>query len=257
MQRLVLPQTTQPLELLAETARQEVLEVVKPQHTLEAIQQQLLAFFQRRRSRLTLQCELIASRLRGVRNWSHLRQSAPAVQKHLRTLSREIEAADARIKRLGAPTTTRMRKSELQQQEKDRPIPKSCTKKKLFDYNEVYRESASTRIFRHDIVVCLREMVWSDRSTRMLRRFLLQVRHLAVTHRQELWRCTLQLARGSLEEGAGHLAAWIGRQDIPPQIGSEPLTLSEGRQMFETLIASHFGSLHLRVGLAFWLLQVR
>lgn len=203
MQRLVLPQTTQPLELLAETARQEVLEVVKPQHTLEAIQQQLLAFFQRRRSRLTLQCELIASRLRGVRNWSHLRQSAPAVQKHLRTLSREIEAADARIKRLGAPTTTRMRKSELQQQEKDRPIPKSCTKKKLFDYNEVYRESASTRIFRHDIVVCLREMVWSDRSTRMLRRFLLQVRHLAVTHRQELWRCTLQLARGSLEEGAG------------------------------------------------------
>ena len=78
-----------------------------------------------------------------------------------------------------------------------------------------------------------------------------------MTHRQELWRCTLQLARGSLEEGAGHLAAWIGRQDIPPQIGSEPLTLSEGRQMFETLIASHFGSLHLRVGLAFWLLQVR
>ena len=35
MQRLVLPQSTPPLELLAETARQEVLEVVKPQHTLE------------------------------------------------------------------------------------------------------------------------------------------------------------------------------------------------------------------------------
>eukprot|EP00435_Cladocopium_sp_Y103_P073456 s18_g43.t1 len=215
--RLVMPQSTPPLELLAETARQEVLEVLKPQHTLEAVQGQLRAFFQRRRLRLTLQCELIASRMRNVRHWSQLHRdgNAAALQRRLRRLSREIEAADARIKRLGEESTRRKR-PEVQQEEKDRPIPKSCTKKKLFDYNEVYRETASTRIFRNDLVVCLREMVWNDRTTRTLRRFLLQVRHLPVTHRQELWRSTLQLAQKGLEEGDAlrHPMLWQPRKQL-------------------------------------------
>lgn len=113
--RLVHPPATPPLELMAETARQEVLDtrqgprhrgrwpqdVAKPRHTLEATRSQLLAFFQRRRSRLALlggvgreirwrlvqargdqgwigaqtrqlalrlQCELISSRLRCARS---------------------------------------------------------------------------------------------------------------------------------------------------------------------------------------------
>lgn len=219
MQRLVMPQSTPPLELLAETARREVLDVLKPQHTLEAVQGQLRAFFQRRRLRLTLQCELIASRMRNVRHWRPLHRDAAAgaaLQRRLRRLSREIEAADARIKRLGGEESTRKKRPEVQQEEKDRPIPKSCTKKKLFDYNEVYRETASTRIFRNDLVVCLREMVWNDRSTRTLRRFLLQVRHLPVTHRQELWRSTLQLAQKALEEGDAltHPMLWQPRKQL-------------------------------------------
>jgi len=219
MQRLVLPQPTPPPQLLAETARQEVLEVVKPQHTLEAVQGQLRAFFQRRRLRLTLQCELIARRMRNVRHWSQLHDTAPLLQRRMRRLCREIEAADARIKRLGEERF-RKKKPEQKKEEMERPIPKSCTKKKLFDYNEFYRETASTRIFRNDIVVCLREMVWNDRNTRVLRRFILQVQHLPVTHRQDLWRSTLQLAKTALEGNVArmHPMLWEPRRELAKKL---------------------------------------
>eukprot|EP00931_Biecheleriopsis_adriatica_P043817 TRINITY_DN25038_c0_g1_i1.p1 TRINITY_DN25038_c0_g1~~TRINITY_DN25038_c0_g1_i1.p1 ORF type:complete len:2677 (-),score=547.60 TRINITY_DN25038_c0_g1_i1:62-8092(-) len=196
MQKLVMPpDRSPPVPLLAERARREVVTSAHPGHELEAARVHLLAFFERRRARLTLQCDLITGRLRRqLRGWATSRRLAPVVQGRLRLLNREIEAADLRTRRLSKPRSAQCWKQEvLKQPEELRPIPKAGTGVKLFSYNETFESATVSNIFRGDVAVCLREMVWQDRTTRLLRHFMLQKQHLPLTHRQEIWRSTVDL----------------------------------------------------------------
>eukprot|EP00930_Biecheleria_cincta_P024891 TRINITY_DN17769_c0_g1_i1.p1 TRINITY_DN17769_c0_g1~~TRINITY_DN17769_c0_g1_i1.p1 ORF type:complete len:2573 (+),score=460.92 TRINITY_DN17769_c0_g1_i1:100-7818(+) len=249
------PDRSSAVPLLADRCREEVLDSAVPGHGLEETRNRLIAFFERRRTRLTLQCDLITGRLRRhLRSWESSRQAAPVVQSRLRILGQEIEAAEQRIRRLGdAPDVGIRAKAASATKDHSGPIPKAGTGKKLFDYNDLYTEAIDASVFKADVAVCLREMIWEDYTTRLLRRFLLQMQHLPITHRQELLRSTIDLSSSALpsvhEQACSPLPlTWIPKsrefddrlQTVLNSLGLRILLQTDGGHAFSAATCMHF-----------------
>lgn len=180
-----LPSWPPPTRLLSERVRREVEEAAVQRNSLEAMRCRLRAFFLRRHAELRGQRMMISSRLQCyVRDWATTQRVAGPLRRQLCTLQRDLEATEARLRRL-APVEAREPGSL--------PVAKATTCEELFCKNEPYRESTLSCIFRGDVIVCLREGMFEEQCTRLLRRFLTRVQHLPINRRYKIWRRALQM----------------------------------------------------------------
>lgn len=185
------PAMPPPAPTIAERVAQEVNAMVEPRFDLLSTRTRLHAFYARRREGLALQCDMLASRMqRFARDWMVAQRAAPALATRMRTLEKEIEAADSRMCRLRPSRRT----------SGSHPVGRASTGSDLFKHSQAWTDGTRSCVFRTDIVVCLRDQVTEERVTRALRRFLQRMQHLPVTHREELWhraRCLAPSWEGS------------------------------------------------------------
>lgn len=208
--------------LFARVVEQEINSVAAPRFDLTSSCHRLYAFFKRRRAALNLQCSMLGSRLRRyARTWDVAQRVAPPLHSRLRALECELEAAERRVRRL-RPAVEAASDGQLQ-----RPVGKSCTGRQLFRSSRSYEDTTLSCVFRSDVVACLRHVMFQDRATRVLRRFLQQMQHLPISHREDIWKHTLRLE--------------AERRDLPLPLTLAPVSAALRRRLQE--LAGRLGCL--------------
>ncbi|CAK0843491.1 unnamed protein product [Prorocentrum cordatum] len=177
-----------------------VNEAAKAAHDLESTRRHLHVFFQRRRERLRMTTSMIACRMkRHVTDWVTAQHVAPHLHERLRLLEAEAESAEGRIRRLKPEAF-----HEAGGGCRDLPVGKASSGEPLFRGSGPCRRGALGPVFKSDVAVCLRELVFEDRATRTLRRFVRRMQHVPLSHRRQLWEVAerLQAAAGTAPRGS-------------------------------------------------------